>query len=64
MPSTRQSARNGNSNGKANAKTCRKLADEAYERAARTTDPDMRMTFLDMNELWLDLAKEIDRRQA
>jgi len=46
------------------ATTCRSLAIKAEKRAAQTQDPDVRTSFLSMKELWLDLAKEIDRRQS
>ncbi len=46
------------------ATTCRSLAIKAETRAAQTQDPDVRTSFLSMKELWLDLAKEIDRRQS
>jgi hypothetical protein len=46
------------------AQACRRLAMKAELRAAHATDPDMRTTFLGMEELWLDLAEEIDRRQV
>ena len=42
---------------------CLRLAVRADRRAAQATDPDMRSAFLSMKELWLDLAREIDRRQ-
>jgi hypothetical protein len=35
----------------------------AGKRAAQASDADIRTTFLSVKEMWLDLAKEIDRRQ-
>jgi len=45
------------------AERCLHLAVRAHEHAAQTSDPEMRTSFLNMKELWLDLAKVIDRRQ-
>jgi hypothetical protein len=60
---TQTSEERPRSNGGDKAQDCRRLAMRAGKRAAQASDADIRTTFLSVKEMWLDLAKEIDRRQ-
>jgi hypothetical protein len=48
------------SDGRTQAKMCRKMADEADAFVAATTDPELRASYLELKRQWRLLAEEVE----